>query len=203
MMEVQIEISEQTIEEIRKRLGGLQNKTPTVLSRAINRTTTNIKKNMAQQTAGKDGKYNIKSEDVKESLNVQKATTRNLQGRVAASGHPLLLTKFNADKSAGPIEPVTYENGKPNPRFYSAKVKKRGGKKALTGNPRAFIGTSKAGLIFLQRFSGKRYPLEPLYGPSVPQMIENEKTIEFIYREAESTLQKRIDAEINNILRKG
>lgn len=203
MIDLQIDVSEQTIKEIRERLGGLQNKTPTVLSRAINRTTTNIKKNMAQQTAGKNGKYNIKSGDVKESLSEQRATARNLQGRVAASGRPLLLSKFNADKSAGPIEPVTYENGKPTPKFYSAKVKKRGGKKALTGNPRAFIEKSKAGLIFLQRFSSKRYPLEPLYGPSVPQMIENRETIDFIYREAESTLQKRIDAEINNILRKG
>ena len=124
MIEARIDISEQTIEEIRKRLGGLQSKAPSVLSRAINRTTTNIKKNMAQQTAGKNGKYNIKSEDVKESLSEQKATTRNLQGRVAASGSPLLLSKFNADTSAGPIELVTYKNGKPTPKFYSAKVKK-------------------------------------------------------------------------------
>ena len=43
MIETRIEVD--SIEEVRKRLGSLSNKAPSVIANAINRTTTNIKKN--------------------------------------------------------------------------------------------------------------------------------------------------------------
>lgn len=203
MIEAKIEISEADIKDIKMRLGSFQNKTPTVLARAINRTVTNIKKNMAQQTGGDKGKYNIHSRTIKKTLHSQNATRNRLEGYVKSSGSPILLSEFNAKIKPGPLAKVTYKNGKASPGNYRAAVKKVGGSKALLGDKKAFVSSSKAGLIFLQRHSQNSYPLKPLYGPSIPQMIENEESMDFTINDARSTLQKRIDAEIANILRKG
>lgn len=191
--------------EIKRHLRDLESKAPSVISRAINRTITNIKKNIAQQIGGTKGEYNIQSGEVKKTLKSDKATAKRLNGYVASNGSPILLSKFNAKIKPGPMKAVSYSRGKPSPGFYSAAVKKRGGKKALQGSQKAFLGKSEkaGGLIFLQRFSNRSYPLKPLYGPAVPKMIGNEEIMASIKEEAESTLQKRIGAEIENILRRG
>ena len=53
------------------------------------------------------------------------------------------------------------------------------------------------------RVLSKRLPIKQLYGPSVPQMAKNEEIMEKINKESGETLEKRINAEVNNILRKG
>ena len=55
----------------------------------------------------------------------------------------------------------------------------------------------------MERVSSRRLPLKQLYGPAVPSMVKNEEVIERIQKEATETLEKRIDAEINNILQRG
>ncbi|RKJ18421.1 hypothetical protein D7X48_18255 [bacterium D16-50] len=201
MIETKIDVD---VEDVKRRLGELGSKAPSVISRAINRTLTNIKKNVAQQTGGNRGVYNIRSETVKNTLDTKKATIKSLKGSVTSSGSPMLLSSFDAKLKPGPMEPVSYQRGRPSPLFYKAAVKKMGGRKAVGGEPKAFVAHSEKakGMIFMQRLSRKGYPLQPLYGPSVPQMIENRDVLDFIENEARSTLQKRIDAEIRNILRK-
>lgn len=191
------------LDEVRRRLGILGDKAPLVVSRAINRTVTNVKKNLAQQTGGSKGQYNIRSSTVKDTLEEKKATAGSLEGYVRSKGLPILLSAFDAKIKPGPIREVSYRGGKPMPGHYKAAVMKRGGRKPLAGKPKAFIGKSRAGLVFLQRFSERSYPLRPLYGPSVPQMIQNKSTMQYVVRDAGSTLQKRIDAEIGNILQRG
>ena len=76
--------------------------------------------------------------------------------------------------------------------------------KPLGGDPKSFIAIMKSGHkgVFT-RTSGRSLPIKQLYGPSVPQMIKNEKIMKAINDDANETLQKRIDAEIANLLRKG
>lgn len=201
MIETKIDVD---VEDVKKRLGELGSKAPSVISRAINRTLTNIKKNIAQQTGGNRGIYNVRSETVKETLDTKKATAKSLKGRVTSGSSPLLLSSFDAKLKPGPMEPVSYQRGRLSPLFYKAAVKRMGGRKAVGRDPKAFVARSrkKGKMVFVQRLSQKGYPLQPLYGPSVPQMIESKDVLDFIEKEARSTLQKRIDAEIANILRK-
>lgn len=201
MIETKIDVD---VEDVKKRLGELGSKAPSVISRAINRTLTNIKKNIAQQTGGNRGVYNIRSETVKNTLDTKKATTKSLKGSVTSGGSPLLLSSFDAKLKPGPMEPVSYQRGRPSPLFYTAAVKRTGGRKAVGRDPKAFVARSREEnkMLFVQRLSQKGYPLQPLYGPSVPQMIKSKDVMDLIKNEARSTLQKRIDAEIANILRR-
>ena len=207
------------IEEIKARLGDLERQAPSVLARAINRTTTNIKKNMAQQAASR---YRVKSTDVKETINISKATRSKLGGVVISKGSPIALSKFMVN----PDRPVIYSGGKPSPRVYEASVKKAGRMKKLDGDPKAFIAIMKSGHKGVFERTGKwttndtraqtrtreyrkgrqkaysrhNEIIRQRYGPSVPQMIKNEESMAKIQEEARSTLQKRIDAEIAHIL---
>lgn len=218
MIETKIEAD--GIEEIRARLGDLQYKAPSVLARAINRTTTNIKKNMAEQAASR---YRVKNTDVKATIDMSNATGSKPEGRVISKGAVIALSKFKVT----PNRPVTYPRGKPSPRVYAASVKKGGVLRKLDGDPKAFIAVMKSGHKGVYERTGKwettndraktrtreynrkgkqkahsrhNEIIRQRYGPSVPQMIQNKESMAHIQEEARSTLQKRIDAEIAHIL---
>lgn len=195
MIETRIEVH--GFRQVQQRLGVLEAKTTSVIANAINRTTTNIKKTMAQETSQR---YNIASGAVKKTIITQRATRENLSGAAVSRSSPIALSKFKVN----PNRPVSYSRGRPSPKVYKVSVKKGSTPKALDIAPKAFIAIMKSGHhgVF-RRFSDARFPIRQLFGPSVPQMIQNEKSMERIGKEAESTLQKRIDAEVENILRKG
>lgn len=201
MIEANIEISDADIRAIRERLGHLGDKTPNVLSRAINRTVSNIKTEMKRDTAKK---YNILNRDVGATLTERKATSKELFGYVKSTGAVIPLSKFKVS----PQRLVSYDDGEPNPSHYSAAVLKGGALKALTHRPKAFVAVMPNGHGGVYERTGKKTRngkelIAQRFGPSVPHMLKNEYIIREIKSKAQSTLQKRIDAEINYILSKG
>lgn len=185
------------IEDVERRLGNLKSKAPTVVSRAINRAVSNAQKNMAKETSAK---YYISSGDVKKTIRLVKASKSSLGAAVISSGSGIELSKFKVN----PGTVVRYRGKSRSPKVYRAGVEKAGGVKPLAGNPKAFIAIMKSGHkgVF-ERTSGDSLPIKQLYGPSVPQMVKNEEIMKKINKDAAETLQKRIDAEIANLLRKG
>ena len=168
---------------------------PTVVSRAINRAIQNVKKNMGKETSER---YFITSGEVKKTVNVTKATKSRLQAAAISQGAGIALSKIKVN----PKTPVRYREASSSPKEYRA-----GGKKAAQppdGNPKSFAAVMKSGHVGVSsRTSAKCLPIKQLYGPSVPQMVKNEDIMDKINRDANETLQKRIDAEINNLLRRG
>lgn len=197
------EIKVGSVEEIQRRLGNFKAKTPLVLSRAINRAISNVKKNMGKETSAL---YFISSSDVTNTVRIVKSSKSSLKAAAISAGGGIALSKFK-------VKPFTYRKKLPPsenrrkwkpPRVYEAGVKKDGGMKPLDGNPKAFLVQMQSGHVgVMERKTGKSFPIKQLYGPSVPQIVKNEKIMTKINKEASETLQKRIDAEINNILRKG
>lgn len=191
------EIKASGIEDVEKRLGNMKKNAPTVVSRAINRAIQNVKKNMGKETSER---YFITSGEVKKTVNVTKATKSRLQAAAISQGAGIALSKFKVN----PKTPVRYRGASRTPKVYRAGVKKAGGVKPLDGNPKSFVAVMKSGHVgVFSRTSAKSLPIKQLYGPSVPQMVKNEDIMDKINRDANETLQKRIDAEINNLLRRG
>lgn len=191
------EIKVRNVEEIQRRLGNFKAKTPLVLSRAINRAISNVKKNMGKETSAL---YFISSSDVKNTVRIVKSSKSSLKAAAISSGGGIALSKFKVS----PKTPVRFRGKSRSPSVYRAGVKKDGGVKPLDGNPKAFVAVMKSGHVgVMERKTGKSLPIKQLYGPSVPQIVKNEKIMTKINKEASETLEKRIDAEINNILRKG
>lgn len=185
------------IGKVEEMLGSIEKKAPNVLRRAINRTVTNVKKNMAIEATRI---YYVKSGDVKKTIKISYATRARLEGIVTSRAGAIPLYKFRVS----PKRKVSYKNGRPSPKFYKAGVKKENGLKPLNHNPKAFIAVMKSGHAgVFERKSGKSVPIKQLYGPSVPQMIENDLVMIRIQNKANETLEKRIEVEINHLLERG
>lgn len=191
------EIKVSGMEDVERRLGNLKSKAPLVLSRAINRAISNVKKNSAKETSSR---YYITSGEVKKTLRLVKASKSSLKAAVISSGSGIALSKFKVN----PGTPVRYRGASRSPKVYRAGVKKSGGVKPLAGDPKAFIAVMKSGHkgVF-ERTSDASLPIKQLYGPSVPQIMKNQDILDVINKDAAETLQKRLDVEINNVLRKG
>lgn len=191
------EIKVTGVEEIEKKLGNLKSKAPTVVCRAINRAAQKARTETKREVANK---YFISQGDVLKTIRLTKASTANLSAQLTSKGGPIALSKFKVSPKRG----VKRTKRGYSPSVYKAGVEKSGGMKPLSGSPKAFIaGFSSGHSGVMTRISARRLPLKQLYGPAVPPMIKNDEVIERIQKEATETLEKRIDAEINNILQRG
>lgn len=191
------EIKVTGVEEIEKKLGNLKSKAPTVVCRAINRAAQKARTETKREVANK---YFISQGDVLKTIRLTKASTANLSAQLTSKGGPIALSKFKVSPERG----VKRTKRGYSPSVYKAGVEKSGGMKPLSGSPKAFIaGFSSGHSGVMTRISARRLPLKQLYGPAVPSMIKNDEVIERVQKEATETLEKRIDAEINNILQRG
>lgn len=184
-MSVRIVVDDNELKRVQQQLGELQHKAPNVIANALNRSISNIKANIPKEVR-KD--YNIKATDIKETLKIFKANASKLQGEVKSTGKLIGLDKFK-------VSPKTV-NPKRKSQLKIA-VKKDGTKQILG----AFIASINGVKVF-KRDGKTRLPISRLMGPSVPQMIGNEATVNKINQSAYVTYERRINEEINHFLNK-
>lgn len=183
---MQIQIKVDNVEEIKSKFGNMHKKAPSVLSRVINRVITNIKKNISVAVKKR---YLVKTEDIKKTLYSSKATSSRLAAFIKSTGTRIPLYKFKVS----PAQP----RPKTPPKSFKARVLKSSGLKPLPG----FVAKMKSGhLGIFERQDGARLPIRELYGPSVPQMVGNDEVWQQIEKEANDTVQKRMEHELNRLL---
>jgi hypothetical protein len=182
-----ISISVEGENAVKEALRGSPKKVNLVLSRAVNRTVTNVKSNISKQVRAE---YVIKASDVKNSLHITKATTSKPYAIVRSAGKKIDLTKFRIS----PKEP----NPKNPPRGgYKVQVKKSEGLKVVD---RGFLAYAKGSLGLFQRIGSSREPIKRLMGPSIPEMINRPKIINYIEEQAGTMLEKRLGHEMERVL---
>lgn len=184
-MRVIVEVDEQMIREVEKRLGEMSKKAPNVISNALNRAMTNVASNIKKEVRKE---YIIKAKDIEATLIRRKATRNALSASILSRGNPIPLDRFK-------VSPRTVQPKRKKP--IKVAVKKTG-LKELMG---AFVADIHGIKVFRRR-TKKRLPIDRLFGPSIPQMI-NDKVAERINEEGRTTFQKRLEHEINRILGTG
>lgn len=195
MIDVHVDIDEVQMKAIKKRLGELESKAPTVLARAANRAIKTARKETWDTIKTR---YFVKQKDLYRSLKITKnAYPSDPSAKMESKGSAMLLTEFKVKSTK---RAKRKKRGGYSPDVFMAGVKMAGGVKPLSGNPKPF-GTGHGHLAV--RESGRSWPIRLLYGPAVPSMIKNEEVIGRVKEAAMEMLQKRIDAEINNILQGG
>lgn len=167
--------------ELKKKLKKLGDKAPTAMYRAINDAAAKARTEMDRKIREE---YTVKKKLILPSLKIDKANSQKLKATVHSEGSAIQLSEFKTNPT------------KPSPKRkkpISVSVKKSGGKKSLSGNPKAFIATIKGDKIVAERTSTKRGPLKGLFGPAVPSMIKNEDVIVDVKNETEKRLAERLD----------
>lgn len=185
-MRVVIDVDERSIRETQQRLGDFERRAPSAISNALNRGMANVNTNIKREVRKE---YHIRAGDVNATLTKIRASRGSLSAGVLSKGHLIGLDKFK-------ISPKTVNPKRKTP--ITAAVKKSGGGKLGSAFPADINGMK----IF--RRSGKsRLPINRLFGPSVPQMLDNEGMVHEIERQGQETFEKRLDHEINRILEGG
>ncbi|MCD5324773.1 MULTISPECIES: phage tail protein [Pontibacillus] len=200
-MRVDIATDRRALRNIERRLGALEKKAPNVLSKSLNRAATNAKKNVSVETRKK---YRLSAAKIKETMNVKRANYNSLSASIITRGNLIGLDHFKVS----PSEPRHHTP----PRSLKAGVEKGSLKKI----PGAFVANAGNGNFVFQRQGNAQHksvrsggrviqsqlPIRRLFGPSVPQMVGNEETMDVVRRNAQEMYDRTIDHEIERMLRR-
>lgn len=185
-MAITYEVDQKMLAEVQAKLGELKGKAPAVISRALNKTATTARGDLAEKA---QATYTVKTGGFKKDMTIKKANSGKLVAEIHSAGKPLSIVKFHttAPKKSG---------GKAN-------IIKGGGLKALvySGNIKAFKGPN--GQMF-QRRSKARLPIKKLSSNSIPKMIGNEEKVYGVVEPSiETNLHHYMEQQIAVLVGKG
>lgn len=191
-----ITVDAEKLKEVERRLGQYPKKAPLAIMRALNRTAANVKTNASKKVREE---YTAKAKDVNSTFTVRRASKSSLSAAVESSAGALGLDKFK-------VSPKEPRHNKP-PKALKVQVKKSGGAKRIVG---AFVASVNGNKVFKRQpgAKGKKgkggnwtaLPIERLFGPPVPQMLDNRSVRAFVEQEAAKTFDNRLDHEIKRIM---
>lgn len=192
--------------EIKRRLGLLADKSGKVIARAVNRSYTTGKNAVAKE-AGRD--YLIAQKDVNgpETLKIKRASQAEPVATLNYTGKHRNLYLWNNKKAVTPDKIISWSHGKPNVKVYRAAVARGHGKVELGGENKPFIQRVRSGEngefvgLFRRATAERNSKLVGVSAPSIPQILKNEKVIEQFRLAAGPMLQKRLEHEIDAILK--
>lgn len=132
-----------------------QREMPKIMAQALTQTARNVRTQTARTIAKESG---LKVGAVRNALAVTKATWQRARSRVTAAGRAINLAAFGARETRRGISARAY------------------GKRRIYRG--AFFAYDRSG-VYIRR-TAARYPLRPLFGPSVPSVwrqAENQETL--------------------------
>lgn len=178
----------------------LKEKMQPALSLALNRVGQGVVTEAARKVKET---YNIKAADIKAGLRLVLSTPEAGEVLIRAKGRNLPITRFKVTPKAP---------GKKR-KVIKAAVK-RGDAKTLgpafitfrRGENRVMkrkFPTGQSGRARVVNRAGQRpeLPIEELHGPAVPRMLNEPQVLAHIQNEAEERMNKRLEHEINRILK--
>ena len=214
---ITIDVSQ--LNNIAKKLKGLEKEMPGAVASSLNRTIDFVSSNIGRIVAKE---YNIKASEFKPakegsskssivSVHKMSAAKGDLKAGIRYGGRRLTFTHFSLTPKNPPPTAMGFgSRGKQIGKGYAVKVKikKDGGKKGVNTNPKVFIGPTgtnnpeKVQFNAFKRMGAGRNPIEVLHTLSAPQMISNEKVQKEIMKIADKQLSDRIEHEIKYRLEK-
>lgn len=203
MFEMEMSID---VPEVRRRLGALADQADKVIARAVNRAYPTGKK--AIWNEAKEN-YRITEKDVNspKTLKITKARPHNPVASLKYTGGHRNLYLWNNEKAVSPKVIIRWSHGKPNVKVYRAAVAKGHAKIALMGDNKPFVQKVRKGEkgefvgLFRRETSARDAKLVSVTAPAVPQILKNAKIMAQFRRAAGPMLQKRLEHEIDVVLK--
>lgn len=180
---IDISLDEQNVKLAETFLADAPKEVQRAASAAINRTITKVK-TATSVTVRK--RYVANAGAIKKSLSHTRATASKPQGRLRSEGPSLPLTAFQMSRAGaasvrgtGPMRVKVLKSSSPKPvrGLFSRTF------------PRGYFGP-------MMRVGRTPYPLRTPAGPSVPQMVGHDETMNVLVPEAEKTLNERFLHEV-------
>lgn len=170
------------------KIDALSGETKRATSKAINTAVPKIR-NAIVNKATQD--YFISKANVKQTINVKRATASGLSAFIRSKGRPVALTKFRVTPKRPP---------KRKGRTVKAQVMRNGDGGTI---PNAFIARMGNGHIgAMYRKGPDRYPIGQFHGPAVPSMLKNAEVSAFVGNVAQEELLRQIGTSFEELIRK-
>lgn len=186
MITTSVSVDERAIEDIKSRLGSMEKKAPQVIANSLNRAMSSVAKAVNEELRKN---YHIKTADIKPTITRTRAKRSDVNAVLKSSGPVVPLDRFK-------VSPKTVNPKRKSPIKVAVK---KGAAKPLEGAFNADIN----GVKVFKRSTKRRLPIDRLFGPSVPQMLNREDIRNRIDVTGQKMFNKRIDHEIERILAKG
>lgn len=182
-----ITVDSKQIERAEELLKNIPNGVSKAIVNAINRAAEGARTDAVKKIRER---YYVKSKDIREIIQITKATYENQAAIIRAKGSPLALSKFKII----PSKPPQKRRKKP---VIARVVRGEGGPISD-----AFVAKMESGHIGVFKRAGEsRLPIIQLYGPSVPQMLGHKSVTEYVEEKAKERLEERLEHEIERLLR--
>lgn len=182
-----IHISNDTLNRHTETLKNLGQEGNKALARALNRA---VDAGVTQAARSVSSEYYVANQKVKKTIKTKKANASNLTAGFVSAGNAIPLINFKTNPKKVPAK-------KPK-TLLQAGVLKSGGMGSIKN---AFVNKTKSGkLHVLQRTTDNAYPIQVLYGLSIPQMVGSRKIGQEIEGRAVEVLDIRVQHEIDRAL---
>lgn len=183
MADVEVKFDKRKFRKLQRTFKDFPRVVPKIMSRAINRTSTTARAQIARRIAEK---VTIKISDVKKNISRTTATFNRWESILGINTKRLPLMGFKARQTAKGV---------------SYKVEKTGSRKVISS---AFIATMASGHTgVFKRKSDNRLPIVELFGPSLGQVFEGASSIvRQVLAATNKTLTKNIDDQVKLQLEK-
>ena len=203
MAEIIIEVDK---EEVKKRLGDLSSQADKVIARAVNRASKTGRREIAREV---QKRYKVTQKEVNKHLRIKKATASKPSAELDYKGGHRNLYEWNDGRAVKPNKVIKWSHGKnkskPNVKVYKASVMK-GPAKKLEGkfHNKPFLQKVRKGSytgLFQREWSSRDSKLVSVQAPAIPQIVKNEEVLAQFRRAAGPMLQKRLEHEIDVVLK--
>lgn len=203
MFEMELSID---VQEVRQRLGILADESGKVIARAVNRSYVTGKNAIAKEASRG---YLITQKDVNDpkTLHVTRARAADPVATLEYSGRHRNLYHWNKGKAVSPGTTILWSRGKPNVKVYKAAVERGHAKIGLMGENKPFIQRVRKGEkgetvgLFRRATPARDSRLVGVAAPAVPQILKNADVMARFRRAAGPMLQKRLEHEIDAVLK--
>jgi len=196
-----VEVKKTDITSVRLMMSGIKNGYPKVMTRSINKTSTNVQTHAVREI-GKD--INLKAGRIRQDFKIQKASWSNLSGSVKATGKPVGLISFTGTRQLKSGVSVKVLKSKPRVKLKHAFITtanraKNVFQRAYKG-PRAKV---KPGFPYARLPRHMRFPIERLSGPRVEDVFVKPSIFGPVVQNADErlifNLNKEIDYEFSKL----
>jgi hypothetical protein len=200
-----IEIEAPNIEEVEKRLKGLEKHAPEAISKALNRAIDSAK-TVINKSANK--KYLIAQKNFKKFETTYHAKKGNLSGSVVIESKRLNLYPKSGTPNEGFKVSPKQENHKNPPSFYQSQVSRECGLENIektNSTSKAFVAKLPIrGDGLYRRLKGKtsggKDKLTHAKGPYAGTMVSGQDVKDTVEKKAIETLNTRLNHEIDRII---
>ncbi|MRN51987.1 phage tail protein [Paenibacillus monticola] len=183
---IDVRVEARGIREALRRVGSLETDVRKSFYSALNRTSQRLKTESGRKVKET---YLVKSKAVTDQVVLRRGSISNLSSELRWKGGNIPIINFRTNPKVV---------GGKKPRVLKAAIKRAGGNKKVDG---AFIARMSSGHVGIYRRSARsRLPVEELYGPAVPVMLNNPEVVDHLESVAIDEMDKRLEHELNRRL---